>query len=205
MPRAFKEHERDRLRARLIEAGKDLMNRLGYKSLTVEDAAREAGISKGSFYSFFVSKEDFVLSVFEAWESQYRNALIAQVSSGSGTPRERLQRFFAEAMAILGREPGMARLGMGEILRIMERLPPERLEAHQAADAKVAAEAVAGWVSSGLLSPEDAPALSGVFSALFVLAVHRGDFAPGTYEATSGLIAEALAMRLAGRKGEADV
>ena len=197
MPRAFREDERERLRDRLVEVGKRLMNRVGYRALTVEDAARDAGISKGSFYSFFQSKEEYALVIFESWERTYRDSLIAGVRDGTGTSRERLERFFREAMGILEREPGMARLGMGEIMRIMERLPPERLAAHRAADTRVAEDAVADWVKAGIIEARDAPALEGVFSALFVLAVHREDFAPGTASATGALIAEALAMRLA--------
>jgi AcrR family transcriptional regulator len=39
---------------------------------------RETGISKGNFYSFFPSREDFILSVLESRGSEYRGALLAE-------------------------------------------------------------------------------------------------------------------------------
>ncbi len=202
MPRAFTPLERDRIRARLIEAGKDFINRAGMRLLVVEDIARAAGISKGSFYSFFPSREDFILSVFEAWEAEYRGSLFAALAEGGGSPKERLERFLLDAFALMEREPGMARLGMGEIVQLMEALPPERLAAHQKADSEATRSAVASWVKEGLVSAEDVPALAGIFMSLFAIAIQRKDYPEGSYEPSIRLIAEALAMRLSRRGGE---
>ena len=115
MPKAFSEAERDRIRSKLIAAGKRLINKVGIRLLVVDDIAREAGISKGSFYSFYPSREEFILSVFESWETEYRGLLIREVTEGEGTARERIERFFLGTFEILEREPGLARLGMKEI------------------------------------------------------------------------------------------
>lgn len=82
MPRAFTDTGRARIRDRLVAAGKKAINRSGMRLLVVDDIARETGISKGSFHSFFPSREDFVLSVFESRESEYRGALLAEVTKG---------------------------------------------------------------------------------------------------------------------------
>ena len=134
--------------------GRRRINAAGMRLLVVDDIAREAGISKGSFYSFYPSREEFILSVFESWEAEYRGALIREVVEGKGTARERIERFFLGAFEILEREPGLAHLGMKEIQTIIERLPAERIEAHQAADNKVLAETFGRWVSEGLLAPD---------------------------------------------------
>lgn len=201
MPRAFHDEERRLIRARLLEAGKRLINRAGAKGLTIDDAAREAGISKGSFYSFFPSREDFVLTVFESWEEQYRGALFREVIEGPGSPAERLERFFLGAIALIEREPGLARLGYGEIERIKEALPPERIAAHQAADGRAMAEAVSAWIAAGILDPGAVAALPGLAAALFAVAIHKEDFPAGSFEPAAKLLAQALALRLAPREG----
>ena len=201
MPRAFSETERERIGAKLITAGKRLINRVGLRHLVVDDIAREAGISKGSFYSFYPSREEFVLSVFESWESEYRGALIREVVKGEGTAREKIERFFLGTFEILEREPGLARLGIKEIQTIIERLPPERIEAHQAADNRVLEETFGRWVAEGLLSPDIAVAFRGLIPALFSIAMHREDFPPGSYQPAVKLIAEALAVRIASGAG----
>ena len=200
MPRSFSERERELIKSKLIAAGKRLINKAGLRHLVVDDLAREAGISKGSFYSFFPSREEFILSVFESWESEYRGALIREVVDDKGTARERIERFFLGAFEIVEREPGLAHLGMKDIQTIIERLPPERIEAHQAADNRVLEETFGRWVADGLLTPDIVAAFRGLIPALFSIAMHREDFPPGSYQPAVKLIAEALALRIAGGK-----
>ena len=197
MPRPFTEPDRARIQAKLIAAGKRVLNSAGIRLLVVDDVAREAGISKGSFYSFYPSREEFILSVFESWETEYRGALIREVTNATGTPRERIERFFLGAFEILEREPGLARLGMKDIQSVIERLPPERIAAHQAEDNRVLEETFGKWVSEGLLDPAASAALKGLVPALFSIAMHKEDFPPDSYHPTVKLIAEALAMRIA--------
>lgn len=197
MPRAFNDQERERIRARLMAAGRRLIDTVGIRHLVVDDAAREAGISKGSFYLFFPSREDFILSVFESWETEYRGELIRQITEGEGTPRQRIERFILGAFNILEREPGLARIGPREIQVLIDRLPAERIRAHQAADNRVLEETFGRWVTGGLLAPGLQDAFRGMVPALFAIAMHREDFPKGTYGPAVKLIAEALAMRIA--------
>jgi AcrR family transcriptional regulator len=203
MPKAFTEAERERIKARLIAAGKRIVNHAGIRLLVVDDIAHEAGISKGSFYSFYPSREDFILSVFESWETEYRGALIREVIDGGGTARERIQRFFRGMFEILDREPGLARIGVKEIQSILEGLPPARIAAHQAEDKRVLENTFGRWVAEGLISRDAAEAFNGLVPALFSVAMHKEDFPPGTYQPAVQLIAEALAMRIAADGGRA--
>jgi len=57
MPRAFKEEEKEKIRVKLLEAGRSCFLRYGLKKTTIEDVVRPAGIAKSSFYLFFESKE----------------------------------------------------------------------------------------------------------------------------------------------------
>jgi len=202
MPRAFTDLERARIKERLIKAGQDFLNRAAMRLLVVDDIAREAGISKGSFYSFFPSREDFILSALEAWEIEYRGALLKEITEGGGSNRDRLERFFLGAFGIIDRQPGLAKINFAEIERLIEGLPPERIAAHQANDEAVLGRASAEWAGEGLIDREALEALPGIISALFSIAVHKDDFRHGDYGATVRLISESLAMRLAeGPKG----
>lgn len=201
MPRAFNEGERGRIKVRLIEAGKRAINRSGIKSLVVDEIAREAGISKGSFYAFFQSREDLILSVFEAWETQYRDELLRRISEGSGSARERIEAFFIGAFEMMEKEPGLTSIGPRDIERLTESLPPERVAAHQANDNRVLAQAFSDWAGRGLIDQGVLGALAGIPAALFSIALHKDDFPSGMYGPTTRLIAEALAMRIAAPEG----
>ena len=53
---------REEVREAILDAADRLLARYGYRKMTVEDIAREAGIGKGSIYLHFESKEEVVLS-----------------------------------------------------------------------------------------------------------------------------------------------
>lgn len=72
----------------------------GYSATSVDDICSSAGVSKGSFYHFFSSKEDLGLAVLNRF---YREGM---QTVGSGPflhvtdPRERLERFFDHLEAV---------------------------------------------------------------------------------------------------------
>ena len=53
------------VRDRILDAAEDLLGRFGYRKMTVEDIAAEAGIGKGTVYLSFPSKEEVVLSTID--------------------------------------------------------------------------------------------------------------------------------------------
>src|SRR5690242_13544200 len=52
-------------RRRLNEAAAAVFARMGYADATAEAIAREAGMSKATFYEHFDNKEDCILSLFD--------------------------------------------------------------------------------------------------------------------------------------------
>lgn len=47
-------------RKRIISAAKELITEKGFENVFIEDIAKEAGVSTGSFYTYFKKKEDIV-------------------------------------------------------------------------------------------------------------------------------------------------
>lgn len=45
-------------RKKIIEAARDLFTMYGYDDVTIEDIVKKAGVVRGSFYAYFLSKED---------------------------------------------------------------------------------------------------------------------------------------------------
>ena len=62
MPRvAYSEEDREHIRTALITTGLELMAKQGIQRTTLEQVYKKVGISRTFFYSFFSTKEDFVL------------------------------------------------------------------------------------------------------------------------------------------------
>ena len=63
MPAIFSQQSKDELYRGMIEAGWRQLVSGGVRSLRVEQVAQAVGIAKGTFYSFFPSKGDFVYAM----------------------------------------------------------------------------------------------------------------------------------------------
>jgi TetR/AcrR family transcriptional regulator, transcriptional repressor for nem operon len=87
-------------RSNILEATRELMLKRGYAATSVDDICSKAGVSKGSFYHFFASKEELGLAVLNA----YYQEGVARVTSGeflrATEPYQRLLGFFDHLEAI---------------------------------------------------------------------------------------------------------
>ncbi|MDU0328427.1 TetR family transcriptional regulator [Microbacterium sp. KSW2-21] len=72
-----RDRTRDLLRAQFAAAVLAVFLQRGYSSVTVEDAAREAGISRATFFRYFGSKEDVVVAAVESSSLDHAAALRA--------------------------------------------------------------------------------------------------------------------------------
>ena len=62
---------------KLIDAAQTLMLSKGYTATTVDEICEQAGVSKGSFYHFFETKEDLGLAVVDAFQAR-NDRLVAE-------------------------------------------------------------------------------------------------------------------------------
>lgn len=53
----------ERTKLKLMAHGAELLERLSFRDLNIDDVARAAGLAKGTFYVHFSSKEEFLLEV----------------------------------------------------------------------------------------------------------------------------------------------
>jgi AcrR family transcriptional regulator len=93
-----------RTRARLLEAAKCVFERDGFLDARISDIADEAGVSYGSFYHYFTSKEEIFRYVARAQETQLDTQLDVQpdghVDGAVGMPaRERRAAELREQLA----------------------------------------------------------------------------------------------------------
>lgn len=74
--RSFTDEEREILRKKIIDMGKDCFARYGVKKTRIEDLTKDLGIAKSSFYSFFNSKEDLFLQIFKEEREALKDSLL---------------------------------------------------------------------------------------------------------------------------------
>ena len=86
MPRIV---DKEAKRAEIIDAAIDVFSRKGFQGAAVDDIAGAAGVSKGTVYGYFESKEDLFFATFAAFEAQVAGELQAAIASES-TARQQL-------------------------------------------------------------------------------------------------------------------
>ncbi len=79
------------VRDAILDATERLLARFGYRKMTVEDIAREAGIGKGTIYLHFSSKEEIALSRIDRIVERVKERLWTIVRS-EGTAAARIRQ-----------------------------------------------------------------------------------------------------------------
>lgn len=81
----------DEKKKHVLACGVRLFARKGYHKTSIDEIAKEAGISKGAFYLYFSSKESFVVAALTMFQAEI-NVQIKHVQQESLDPRESLSR-----------------------------------------------------------------------------------------------------------------
>ncbi|MEA2282998.1 MAG: hypothetical protein QOK21_3605 [Solirubrobacteraceae bacterium] len=93
----------DRQRQRLFSAAASVFARSGYADASAEAIAREAGMSKATFYEHFDNKEDCIVALFDAavgvLDGAMRAAGEAQAAADLGTRVQATVRAFLKVLA----------------------------------------------------------------------------------------------------------
>lgn len=74
--RSFTSEEREIIRNKIIDRGKECFAIYGIKKTSIEDLTRDLGIAKSSFYSFFNSKEDLFLHIYKKEREALKDNLL---------------------------------------------------------------------------------------------------------------------------------
>src|SRR3954463_55362 len=83
----------------LLEAGIKVMATRGYNGTSIKDIVDAADVPKGSFYTYFKSKEDFVIAALEKVADERMQHGRKLLNDRSLVPLERLINFFKESIS----------------------------------------------------------------------------------------------------------
>jgi TetR/AcrR family transcriptional repressor of nem operon len=86
-------------RDNLIQAGLELIHTDGYSASGIQGIVARADVPKGSFYTYFASKEAFGIEVLAAYSARGLAKLRSFLSNTNLTPLERLEAYFDDRIA----------------------------------------------------------------------------------------------------------
>ena len=100
MPVVFTDERKRVIIHSLVENGIELFGIFGFKKTTVDELADRSSISKGSFYTFFPSKEHLLLHCFVRLHERIADELTSSILRISNSPEESI-RLLLQAAPVL--------------------------------------------------------------------------------------------------------
>jgi AcrR family transcriptional regulator len=90
-PRSLKERQRQEREALILAAAAELVNTKGYRAMSMDEIAAVVGVSKGTVYQHFPSKEDLMIALLQRHVQDVQRTL-DDILNAPTSPRARLQR-----------------------------------------------------------------------------------------------------------------
>src|SRR4051812_43990632 len=172
------EVRQDRQRRRLFAAAAAVFARSGFADATAEGIAREAGMSKATFYEHFDNKEDCIVALFDAAVAVLLGAMrAAGVEHAGQPPGDRVNATVRALLQALADYPNEAQTLLVEIVgagpRAMARRDAALDEVARYID-EVNREDVARGIAPRLISQDDAFAIVGAVVELASRQIRTG-------------------------------
>jgi AcrR family transcriptional regulator len=96
------ESTRSARRSQIIAAAVDCFARAGYHATTMADVAAEAGVSKGTPYLYFASKEDLFIALHDEWGCRLSERIDATVAALPDADRRSPRRTLRAVASAIG-------------------------------------------------------------------------------------------------------
>jgi AcrR family transcriptional regulator len=141
-------------RARLIEAGLDLLGEHGWTGTTVRGVCAEAGLTERYFYESFADREALLLAIFDRVAAEAAEAVLAAVEAAPHDARAKARAAIEAFVEMLTDDPRRARAILVESVG-SEVGEARRREAIRSFAALVADQATR-FYGPGALAPDDA-------------------------------------------------
>lgn len=126
MPTSFTEKERAIIKQSMLDIGASLMKTKNIRQITVEEITVAANISKGSFYSFFRSREELFWNIIKGEEQRLIDE-ITDIASEETDRKVKIRKIFYDVF--LRQSWIIYSISESDLQYITRKLPIETLEA----------------------------------------------------------------------------
>jgi len=145
---------REEVRETILDSVDRLLARYGYRKMTIDDVAREAGIGKGTVYLFFESKEELALSRIDRIIDRVQRRLREIAGSSEPIP-DRIRKMLVERVLARFDSVHHHNESIDDILAAIRPSLLQRRERYFALEAKIFAEVLREGKRDGSLRALD--------------------------------------------------
>ncbi|WP_276258795.1 TetR/AcrR family transcriptional regulator [Haloglomus litoreum] len=196
--KGFSDDQRDRIRADLLEAGRELFAQYGLGKTTIADLTGEVGIGTSTFYQFFDSKEGLYLAVLEEEGEAISRRLSDEGIVEGDDPETVVRSFLRFLFDEIETNPLVRQLVVSDELgRLREYRTPEEREADRAEDIEAIRAFTDPFVEAGEVHGEDPELVARAVGAIPYLTLHEDDIGADHYPEVRDFVIETFARGLA--------
>ena len=160
-------------RSQILEGAQNVFLRMGFDAASMNDITREAGVSKGTIYVYFNSKEDLFVALCEHYRRTMFSELIDKLENGFSNRQELID--FGVALVTLITSSTAIR-AQRIVLGVSERKPELAARFYERGPKRslvVMADYLNRMIEAGALEPFDAERTAYQLSDLFLSGLYR--------------------------------
>jgi len=196
MVKSFDENERDLIRRKLLEKGRQIFEIYGLKKTTVDEITQAVGIAKGSFYNFFQSKEELFFEIFEE-EEHFREQMLTDLLVSDLNAEEAIRRVLKESLEMVANSKIFAKMyEPGVYEQLLRKLPQGKMNRHQENDLQAGIEFVRHFQEKSNLRQLHPEIIIAFFRAIFTVTFHKEEIGPEVYPQVIDLLVDVVATGL---------
>ncbi len=134
MTAAFSDNEKELIKNKLSEAAKECIFKYGIRKTTVDQLVQIAGISKGSFYNFYQSKEVLFFIILEDYQRTIINNITNEFMKEDKIGVDKFTNAIFDLYEDVGKSFVISIIRNNEFEYLMRKLPNEIIINHHALD-----------------------------------------------------------------------
>jgi TetR/AcrR family transcriptional regulator, fatty acid metabolism regulator protein len=129
-PRSLKDRQREERERLILEAAEELLAEKGYHEMSIDEIAARVGVSKGTVYLHFPSKEELVLAQLERGMRRFIQSVDVVLTSAA-SPSEKLRSLIELIYSQTFRERSQFFTSIQENAELRNRLMDRKREFHE--------------------------------------------------------------------------
>ena len=170
MPKGFSIEEKEIIKNTLIEKGAEFFGTYGLKKTNIEDITNAVGIAKGSFYSFYNSKEELFIDVLGQAEKKFIKEMQILSKKMKASPKETFKKFLKFHIQARKDNPIIQQIADKNVREYLIRKLHSNPQLQQKLETyEYLPQLIKIWQKQGIVINKDPEILAGILKSIFTI------------------------------------